>query len=133
MLLDLELTNELDVPSADMLEELHKDLHAAGVELALARVRPAVRDLLDRSGVLEQIGAGHVYGRVLEGVLAHLSVSETRAESLLGLSADALQALDKVVCEMLAHAQGPQRAQLEALHGRLTHAISTAPADAEQD
>ena len=133
VLLDLELTNELDVPSADMLEELHKDLHAAGVELALARVRPAVRDLLDRSGVLEQIGAGHVYGRVLEGVLAHLSVSETRAESLLGLSADALQALDKVVCEMLAHAQGPQRAQLEALHGRLTHAISTAPADAEQD
>ena len=73
MLLDLELTNEIDVPSADMLKELHDDLEAAGVQLLLARVRPAVRDLLDRSGVTAKIGAEHIYGRVLEGVLFHLS------------------------------------------------------------
>ena len=38
VLLDLELTNELDVPSAEMLKELHDDLDAAGVQLLLARV-----------------------------------------------------------------------------------------------
>jgi hypothetical protein len=37
VLLDLELTNELDVPSADMLRELDDDLDAAGVQLMLAR------------------------------------------------------------------------------------------------
>ena len=36
VLLDLELTNEIDVPSADMLEELHEDLEASGVQLLLA-------------------------------------------------------------------------------------------------
>jgi MFS superfamily sulfate permease-like transporter len=56
VLLDLEVTNELDVPSADMLKDLHDDLDAAGVRLLLARVRPAVRDLLDRSGVTKAIG-----------------------------------------------------------------------------
>ena len=70
VLLDLELTNEIDVPSADMLKELHDDLEAAGVQLLLARVRPAVRDLLDRSGVTAKIGAEHIYGRVLEGALS---------------------------------------------------------------
>ena len=73
VVLDLELTNELDVPSADMVKELHDDLDAAGVELLLARVRPAVRDLLDRSGATAKLGAEHIYGRVLEGVLYHLS------------------------------------------------------------
>ncbi len=61
VILDLELTNELDVPSADMLEELHADLRASGVGLSLARVRPAVRDLLDRSGVTEKIGGEHIH------------------------------------------------------------------------
>jgi sulfate permease, SulP family len=68
VLLDLELTNEIDIPSADMLKELEADLDAAGVQLMLARVRPPVRDLLDRSGVTEAIGAENIYNRVLEGV-----------------------------------------------------------------
>jgi hypothetical protein len=67
VLLDLELTNEIEVPSPDMLKELHNDLKAAGVQLMLARVHPAVRAMLDRSGVIENIGAELVYGRVLEG------------------------------------------------------------------
>ena len=70
VLLDLELTNVLDVPSAEMLKELHDDLDAAGVQLLLARVRPAVRDLLERSGVVAVIGPDHIYKRVLMGVLA---------------------------------------------------------------
>jgi hypothetical protein len=110
-----------------MLEELHDDLRAAGVGLSLARVRPAVRDLLDRSGVTHKIGAEHIHGRVLEGVLVHLSTSEGQAESLLGLSGGALRALDQVVGEMLARAPGEQRVQLDALHTRLGQAISTLP------
>jgi len=122
VLLDLELTNEIDVPSADMLEELHDDLEAAGVRLMLARVRPVVRDLLDRSGVSAKIGAEHIYGRVLEGVLYHLSVHDAHAETFLGLSGDLLKRLQDVVGEMLPQAEGERRARLEELAAQLSSA-----------
>ncbi len=54
VLLDLELTNELDVPSADMLKELNADLDAAGRAVdagarAPAGARPAGPQRCDRS------------------------------------------------------------------------------------
>jgi MFS superfamily sulfate permease-like transporter len=129
VLLDLELTNELDVPSADVLKELNDDLEASGVQLMLARVRPPVRDLLDRSGVTAAIGAEHIYGRVLEGVLMHLSTGAVHAERFLGLSSDALRALQAAVNDMLIVAQGEQRARLEALAVRLSQALAEAKRD----
>jgi high affinity sulfate transporter 1 len=126
VLLDLELTNELDVPSADMLKELHDDLDAAGVQLMLARVRPAVRDLLDRSGVTAKIGATNIYSRVLEGVLVHLSGAEVHTEAFLGLSSDALRLLQQAVNDLLSQTQGDRRAQLEAVAARLSRAIDHA-------
>jgi high affinity sulfate transporter 1 len=123
VLLDLELTNELDVPSADVLKELNDDLEASGAQLMLARVRPAVRDLLDRSGITEAIGANNIYGRVLEGVLMHLSASDAHTETFVGLSGDLLGTLQVVVSDMLATAQGDQQAQLEAIQARLSMAI----------
>jgi hypothetical protein len=106
-----------------MLKELHDDLDAAGVRLLLARVRPAVRDLLDRSGVTKAIGEEHIYGRVLEGVLAHLSTGETDAETFRGMSSDVLKDLQQVVNDLLVQAEGDQRARLEAIHTQLSRAI----------
>ena len=126
VLLDLELTNELDVPSAEMLKELHDDLDAAGVQLLLARVRPAVRDLLDRSGVAAVIGPEHIYKRVLMGVLAHLTRTGSHASTLLGLSGATLKVLQQAVTEMLAQAEEPHRAQLAALNTELGAAIDRA-------
>jgi MFS superfamily sulfate permease-like transporter len=123
VLLDLELTNELDVPSADMLKELNDDLEAAGTQLMLARVRPAVRDLLDRSGVTDAIGEEHIYGRVLDGVLVHLSSSVDNADTFMGLSADALKRLRSAVNEMMDVAEGDHRARLEDVDARLSRAI----------
>lgn len=123
VLLDLELTNEIDVPSADMLEELHDDLEAAGVRLMLARVRPTVRDLLDRSGVTEAIGAENIHGRVLEGVVAHLSATSAHAGTFLGLSNDALRRMQQAVDEMLSQTTDEQRAQLEAVQLQLSRAV----------
>jgi sulfate permease, SulP family len=121
VLLDLELTNEIDVPSADMLQELHDDLEAAGVRLMLARVRPAVRDLLDRSGVTEAIGAENIHGRVLEGVVAHLSATGAHAGTFLGLSNDALRRMQRAVDEMLSQTTDERRAQLEDFVTRRYH------------
>jgi len=109
-----------------MLEELHDDLEAAGVQLMLARVRPAVRDLLDRSGVTEAIGANNIYGRVLEGALTHVSTRDVQVGTFLGLSSDALKALQVAVNDMLIKAEGDQRARLEALAAHLSRAIEQA-------
>jgi MFS superfamily sulfate permease-like transporter len=123
VLLDLELTYELDVPSADMLKELHDDLRAAGVELLLAHVRPPVRDLLDRNDVIAKIGAEHIFGRNLEGVLYHVSTQGGVAEPFPGLSVEALKRLQQGVGEMLAQAEGERRLRLEALYAQLDKAL----------
>lgn len=123
VLLDLELSNEIDVPSAEMLRELNDDLEAAGVLLMLARVRPAVRDLLDRSGVTEVIGAEHIFGRVLEGVLVHIASGDAHADQFLGLSGDVLRRLRQVVSDLLPQAESEQRLRLEAIDARLSRAI----------
>jgi MFS superfamily sulfate permease-like transporter len=124
VLLDMELTNELDVPSADMLKELHDDLASSGVQLQLARVRPAVRDLLERSGVTAAIGEERIYNRVLEGVLMHLSVAGTDEKAFLGLSSDLLKRLQQAVNDMLGQVEGPQREELAAVAAQLGKAIA---------
>jgi MFS superfamily sulfate permease-like transporter len=115
VLLDLELTGELDVPSADMLKELHDDLATAGTTLALARVQPSVRDLLDRSGITKSIGEANFYHRTLEGVIVHVSRRSDSSDQILSLSATALGALQSVLTEMLQHAEGEHRERLVAL------------------
>ena len=75
VLLDLSLTPEVDVPSVEALEQLHGRLAEEGVELWLCRLRPAVRELLERAGTLAIIGADHVYLRPIDGVLAYILTS----------------------------------------------------------
>jgi SulP family sulfate permease len=70
-ILDLEMTNDLDVPSAEMLGELHEELEGREVQLIIAGLHAPVRKMLDRSGVTEQIGAANVYPTVLEAVLVY--------------------------------------------------------------
>ena len=126
VILDLELTNDLDVPSAAGLKQLGDDLEAAGVKLTLARVKPQVRDLLDRSGVTEAIGADHIYPRVLGGVLAHLGAGDEDARRFAGLSAEALRRLQQVVSRLLINTEGDQRVQLESLSSQLNQLLSEA-------
>ena len=72
VVLDLEMTHEVDMPGAEMLAELKEKLTGEQVDLLLSRVRYPVRDLLDRSGVTQQIGAENFYARTIDGVLAYM-------------------------------------------------------------
>jgi SulP family sulfate permease len=81
LLLDLELTSELDVPGAEMLADLREELAGSGVELMLAGVRRPVADLLAAGGVLDEIGPGHVYGDVAAAVLAYTELSGESLEA----------------------------------------------------
>jgi hypothetical protein len=123
LLLDLELTNEIDVPSADMLKELYNGREKADVQLMLARLRQPMRDLMNRSGVTRAIGEEHIYGRVLEAVIHYLSEKPTVVETLLPLSGNQLKLLQEVVNGLLVHAKGDQRVKLKALCNQLSMMI----------
>jgi len=70
VVLDLELTSELDVPAAEALGLLASRLAEAGIPIALARIHGPAVDLLERTGVVEAIGRERVGGRVEDAVRA---------------------------------------------------------------
>jgi SulP family sulfate permease len=76
VLLDLEATPLLDLPSADTLAAIARDLKARGITLLLARVRDPVLAMLRRSGAAAQIEETHIYRMVDEGVEDFLSWPE---------------------------------------------------------
>ena len=70
VVLDLELTYQLDVPAAEALLLLAQRLAEAGIPLALARVHGPVVDMLEKTGVVEAVGRERVGGRVEDAVRA---------------------------------------------------------------
>jgi SulP family sulfate permease len=70
VVLDLELTEDLDVPAAEAILLLATRLADAGIPLALARVHRAAADMLERTGVVEAVGRERVGGRVEDAVRA---------------------------------------------------------------
>ena len=73
VLIDLGATTDLDVPSADMLAELHKELHGRNVRVMLTRVIAPVRQMLERAGEMEEIRSGDVFAGPAEAVLDYLA------------------------------------------------------------
>ena len=70
IVVDLELTGDLDVPAAEALGQLAGRLAEAGIALALARIHGPAIDLLEKTGVVDAIGREHVGGRVEDAVRA---------------------------------------------------------------
>ena len=124
VLLDLEMTYELDVPSTDALAELKEELEGAGVDLLLTRVHGDVRDMLDRSGVTEKIGPENIYPSIIEGVFAYLRETKEVAEYARGI-ADNLGDLIQIVDLAAEQAEGEDRIRLQTIRERL-QAVSEA-------
>jgi sulfate permease, SulP family len=70
VVLDLELSDDLDVSAAEALLLLSRRLTDAGIPLALARVHRPVIEMLERTGVVEAVGRERVGGRVEDAVYA---------------------------------------------------------------
>ena len=70
VVLDLEMTGELDVPSLDMLDELELELDREGTRLLLARVHADTVAGLERSGLLARLGSNAVQDHVTDAVRA---------------------------------------------------------------
>ncbi len=72
VLINLEASPEIDVTSLEMLEQLRSELVESGVALYFARVADRVRDLFDRSGFTERMGANRIFPGVDSAVDAFL-------------------------------------------------------------
>jgi high affinity sulfate transporter 1 len=67
LVLDLSTSGDLDVQTADMIEELRVQLAREDVELRLASVRAPARGILDRSGVSDRIPIAATIDDALDG------------------------------------------------------------------
>jgi anti-anti-sigma regulatory factor len=61
VLLDLSFTPALDITSVNVLASLRHELEAQGVALWLGGVHAEVQDMLERSGLADDIGRAHLY------------------------------------------------------------------------
>jgi SulP family sulfate permease len=64
----------IDSQGAAKMDELTELARSADITLRLARLKPLVRETLERDGVVEQIGEDRIHGNVDEAVAAQLTV-----------------------------------------------------------
>ena len=77
VVLDLEATNQMDTTTAERLQEMMQRLRRQGIDLYLVRVFGNVRDVLTRSGFLDELGPEHVWHSIAAGVKAARSAPPT--------------------------------------------------------
>jgi sulfate permease, SulP family len=111
-LLDLEMTNQLDVPSVDMLAELKKEMGQRNVELWLSRLHGPVRDALNLSEVLQQIGPKGIHARTLESSLDYLSQAPAESLEDMVVVRDGLKMTLEVIERLLNHPASAERDEL---------------------
>jgi anti-anti-sigma regulatory factor len=68
--LDLEATNQMDTTTAERLQQMMLRLRLKGIDLYLVRVFGNVREVLTRSGFLDEMGPDHVWHSIAAGVKA---------------------------------------------------------------
>jgi high affinity sulfate transporter 1 len=77
IVLDCEGIDFIDSQGSAKLREILELTEQAGVTLRLARVKPAVRELLRRDHVLDRIGGHRIHGNVHRAVEAQLLAADT--------------------------------------------------------
>jgi sulfate permease, SulP family len=73
IVLDCEGIDFIDSQGSAKMREIYELTEQAGVTLRLARLKPAVRAVLERDGVLERIGEDRIHGNVDHAVEAQLA------------------------------------------------------------
>jgi MFS superfamily sulfate permease-like transporter len=64
LLINAEAIVDIDSTALDMLLELEQDLRHLGIEFCLARVKSELRGSLERGGLVERIGAAHLFATI---------------------------------------------------------------------
>ena len=86
IVLDCEGIDFIDSQGSAKMREISELTEQAGVSLRLARVKPAVREMLERDGVLDRIGDAMTHGNVDQAVEAEIAASTPRVGHDPGLN-----------------------------------------------
>jgi MFS superfamily sulfate permease-like transporter len=113
LLLNLEMSNQVDVPAMDMLVELKEQSELRGAELWLTRLHKSVHDALEQSGVLHEIGLENVRPRALGSVLDYLLRGGPDTLKDMPNVEEELDLLLEVVNLLFAQSTGERRQELE--------------------
>jgi anti-anti-sigma factor len=81
LVLDCEGIDFIDSQGTATVAEIVDLTNQAGVTLRLARVKPVVRQALERDGVLELIGPDRIHGNIDRAVLAQVEASVGPSDS----------------------------------------------------
>ena len=81
ILIDAESIHDMDTTAVQGLEELVEDLHDAGITLAFARLRNAVRVIMTSAGLIDEIGEENIYLEIDDGVTAFLDNTSVEGTS----------------------------------------------------
>jgi MFS superfamily sulfate permease-like transporter len=112
LVVDMEMTSDLDLSAAHMLGDLKKDLDERGIILRLSRLQNSARGLLERANLLDEIGKQNIHPRTLFAVAAYLSEEGVHGR----MAYDILPDLVKCVAELaMTRAQKSEGSEREAL------------------
>ena len=111
VLLDLEMSNQLDVPSIDMLAELKEELENRDARLWFSRLHGPLREALEGSDVLRDIDPQSIHSRIFEGSLIYLIQQRMNVSEDLALVNDGLK-MTLMVIEMLLADPSIERREL---------------------
>jgi high affinity sulfate transporter 1 len=119
VLLNLELSNELDVTGFEMLIDLKEELQEMHITLMLARVNDEVKDMFERIGVIEKFGQENIIPRVVYGVRVYLKDSSIRNELRNEFISEWLLHTIEILSAPFSQMSDEQRTQLEDLKEQL--------------
>jgi SulP family sulfate permease len=129
VLIDLEMSNQLDVPAVDMLVELREELARLDLDLWLARVHKSVTEMLERSGFIQQLGPEKIHSRNLDSIMDYLSrIAPDELEDIT-LVTEGLNLTMEVIEIFLSHSTGEQRQVLEAYHQKMAELLQATEAN----
>ncbi|MBI5251687.1 MAG: sulfate permease [Desulfomonile tiedjei] len=119
VILDLEMTSDLDLSGVEMLEDLRKDLQESGVQLRLSRVQRSARVLLARVGISDKIGLDRFHPRTLFAVAAYLSEEGVKSAMSCDILPDMIRCVQDLVSARAEHVEAADRDKLETISYRL--------------
>jgi anti-anti-sigma regulatory factor len=79
--LDCGGINFVDSQGAAKMADIVHLVRESGVNLRLTRLKPAVRAVLERDGVIELIGADRIHGNIYRAVQAARAAAEAGGET----------------------------------------------------
>lgn len=119
VILDLEMTSDLDLSGAEMLAGLRRELHEAGVQLRLSRVQRSARVLLARTGISEEIGMDKFHPRTLFAVAAYLSEEGFGHAITCDILPDMIRCVQELVTARVDKVETADRDKLATISSRL--------------